>query len=260
MSPRESHNAELSIGGERDDDRWAGGSGRPGIPEPIRGEDPCRLRRVGGHVCLPRPLQRGSPGLRREPLLVSGRAARRRASLPVRRDAFRLRCRRPQPGERASVRVPALARRRVPDSQRLCLRQPELGDRRGDDRPTSGAVRETQRVLLRALGRAVRTLGREGRVRDNGAPDARGARATGDRGRVGRYPGGRPRVELRAPPRVRPPARRDRPRHAVPLRVPRPRLRGVPRLLRALSRGLPGHSGPDDREDGVEHRRARPSA
>ena len=59
--------------------------------------------------------------------------------------------------------------------------------------------------------------------------------------------------------RLRPPARRTRPHLAVPLRAPEPRLRGLPRLLRDLPAGLPGHHGPDDRQDGLGHRPARPA-
>ncbi len=134
------------------------------------------------------PLQRGSARLRREPLLVPGRVALRRALLPVRLvffdNADAASTRRAPP-----VRRPALARPRVPGPQRLRLPQRQLGHRRGDACPAGGAVREAGRLLLRALGRARCPLAGEGRADDTGARGARGARASRVRGRVDRHRG-----------------------------------------------------------------------
>ncbi len=165
-----------------DDGGRPAGTGAHGLPKPVRGDDPCGLRGVGGDVRLPRPLQRGSPRLRGGPVLVPGRAARSGASLPVRCHGARLRRCGSEPGECPPVRRPALAWDRVPDPQRLPVRQRQLGHRRGGDRPARGAVRPARQLLLRALGRALRAVARQGRGSDLGARGARGAGAARGRG------------------------------------------------------------------------------
>ena len=146
----------------------------------------------------------------------------------------------------------------VPDPERLRLHQSDLRHRRGDARPPDGALRGTRRLLLRALARALRQLGGEGRGRDRRAPCARSARATGVRGRVDRHRGTRRRHELSAARRLRPAARGARPGPPLPLRAAEPRLRRLPRFLRALPERVSRDRGPHAGEHGRRDRRSRP--
>ncbi len=149
------------------------GNHRSQLPEPVRGDDPFGLRWLGGDVRLPHAVQRGSPRLRGGELLVPGRRARARALLPVRLRRGRLRRHRLQPGEHPPVRRAPVARRRVPDPQRLRLHQRRTRSPTSDARSSGRSCSRGGRPLLRALGRALRALAREGR---GGDPRARGAR------------------------------------------------------------------------------------
>ncbi len=118
----------------------------------------------------------------------------------------------------------------------------------------------TGRLLLRPLGRAVRALAREGRGRHDGARRSRGPLSCAeleDESIVTEGRGlGSSHALLHAYDRLLEGVDRIFQYHFEFLNS---RLRGVPRLLRAMPTGIPGHFGPDHREDGVRDRRARPA-
>ena len=103
------------------------------------------------------------------------------------------------------------------------------------------AVRAARRLLLRDTGTSSTSAGCKRSRPPRATSRARGARSCPSSRTRSSSRGSRPRLEPRAPARLRPPARGTRPHLPLPLRVPEPRLRGVPRLLRALPAAFPGH-------------------
>ena len=235
------------------------GAARRGFPSPFDVPIPAGCEGWEEMYAYHALVQRGSP--RRSTRAASG--SRTRCTRPSRSTRStrraRLRRRRLQPGEHPPVRRAAVARSRVPHAQRLLYVSANSVTDEATLARARGAVPQARRLLLRALGRALRALAEEGRGGDPRARAARRARAPRVRGRGRRHRGPRRRLEPRPARRLRPPARGTRPHLPVPLRVPEPRLRRLPRLLRALPAGVPRHHGPDDRQDGLGHRRPRPA-
>ena len=115
---------------------------------------PRRLQRMGGdvpvlHVLFSRGAAIGSTRSRfwfLESLHVP------EPLYPFDAMTFDARRSRPQPGELAHLRRPALARRRVPHPQRVRLRQRQLHHRRSRRSRRAELVRASRRLLLRATG------------------------------------------------------------------------------------------------------------
>ena len=175
-----------------------------------------------------------------------------RALLPVRRcDVLDYVPPRAQPGERPPVRRAAFARRRVPDPQRLRLPQCELGHDEATLARRAELFAAPGRLLLRALGRALRALAGKGR---GGDPRAR------RRSSCPSYPSSRTS-------RSSPKARGVGSSHALLVAYDR-LLEGLDRILQyhfeflnlgygaylvfyELCRGPSRDHRPDDREDGL---------
>ena len=149
------------------------------VSEPVRDRDSARLRGLGGHVPVLRPLRRGAPRGGRAAVLVLELDALPGADAGVRRDLRR----QPVPGDRQlaepRLRGPAGDGHRLALHQRLHLHLRQPGSRPGEDRRARGVLPGARRLLLRELGRALRQVAREDGRADRGARRARRFRSSG---------------------------------------------------------------------------------
>ena len=225
------------------------------FPSPFEISSPPRLRGVGGAVS-PHLQFAGAERLRGEPVLVSGCGARAEPYLPVRR---RLAFESAWSRSTRRARACSSSRPRSASRCRILNGYVYLSGNSVTDEATIARRAElfesAGRLLLRALGRAVRAVAARRSRRRRPSSGARGTCARPSRGRVARDARAAVGVELTGSSSPTTVCSREWTASPVPLRVHEPRLRRLPRSSMSVCRqGVSGHLGPDDREDGRGHR------